>query len=194
MLRTNLSTRPFYNEGAVRLVLLAAALVALAATVFNVARVIQLSRRDTQLVTQASRDEARAAELRSSAARLRATVDPRTLERASTAAREANNLIDRRIFSWTDLLNRFEATLPDDVRITTIRPKVEPRRGIVLTVVVSARGREDVNQFIENLEATGAFRELLAHQDYLDERGQLEATLETVYLPSAVPTADEAKR
>ena len=63
MLRTNLATRPFYNEGAVRLVLLGLGLVVVAATLFNVARVIQLSRRDTQLVTQASRDEARATEL-----------------------------------------------------------------------------------------------------------------------------------
>ena len=55
MLRTNLATRPFYNEGAVRLVLLGLGLVVVAATLFNVARVIQLSRRDTQLVTQASR-------------------------------------------------------------------------------------------------------------------------------------------
>jgi Tfp pilus assembly protein PilN len=194
MLRTNLATRPFYNEGAVRLVLLGLGLVVVAATLFNVARVIQLSRRDTQLVTQASRDEARATELRSAAARLRATVDPKTIERASTEARQANNLIDRRVFSWTDLFNRFETTLPDDVRITTIRPKVDPRRGIMLTVIVSARSREDVNQFIENLEGTGSFRELLAHEDHLDDQGQLEATLETVYVPDAVPLLKESGR
>jgi Tfp pilus assembly protein PilN len=194
MLRTNLATRPFYNEGAVRLVLLGLGLVVVAATLFNVARVIQLSRRDTQLVTQASRDEARATELRAAAARLRATVDPKTIERASTDARQANSLIDRRVFSWTDLFNRFETTLPDDVRITTIRPKVDARRGIMLTVVVSARAREDVNQFIENLEGTGAFRELLAHEDHLDDQGQLEATIETIYVPDAVPLLKESGR
>ena len=37
MLRTNLATRPFYNEGAVRLVLLGLGLVVVAATLFNVA-------------------------------------------------------------------------------------------------------------------------------------------------------------
>jgi len=194
MLRTNLATRPFYNEGAVRLVLLGLGLVAVAATLFNVARVIQLSRRDTQLVTQASRDETRATELRTAATRLRATVDPKTIERASTEARQANSLIDRRVFSWTDLFNRFETTLPDDVRITTIRPKVDARRGIMLTVVVSARAREDVNQFIENLEGTGAFRELLAHEDHLDDQGQLEATIETIYVPDAVPLPKESGR
>ena len=36
MIRTNLATRPFYNERAVRLVLLAIAALGLAATAFNV--------------------------------------------------------------------------------------------------------------------------------------------------------------
>src|SRR5437763_16342870 len=103
MIRTNLSTRPFYNERAVHVVLILLALLVLAATVFNVTRVIQFSRRDTRLATQASRDEDRAADLRRSAARLRATIDPKQIESASAEAREANNLIDRRTFSWTEL-------------------------------------------------------------------------------------------
>ena len=64
MIRTNLSTRPFYNERAVRLWLLAFAALVVAASVFNVTRVIRYSRSDTELATQASRDEARAADLR----------------------------------------------------------------------------------------------------------------------------------
>src|ERR1700719_4237214 len=98
MIRTNLSTRPFYNERAVRLGLLLLAVLAVAATLFNVTRVLQLSRSDTFLATQASRDEARAAELRTEAARLRATVDPRQIDFASGEARKANDLIDRRVF------------------------------------------------------------------------------------------------
>ena len=95
MIRTNLSTRPFYNERAVQIVLLGAALVVLAATLFNVTRILQLSRQDTRLATQAASDEVRARDLLASAARRRASVDPRTLELASVEARQANGLIDR---------------------------------------------------------------------------------------------------
>ena len=42
----------------------------------------------------------------------------------ASAAREANLLIDRRTFSWTELFNQFEATLPADVRISTITPHI----------------------------------------------------------------------
>ena len=189
MIRTNLSTRPFYNERPVQIVLLVVGLVALAATVFNVTRVIQLAGRDTQLATQAARDEAAAQELRRAATRDRGTVDLRSLERASSDAREANDLIDRRTFSWTELFNRFETTLPDDVRITAIQPKVDAKKGIVLTIVVAARGVDDVNQFLENLDATGAFVEVQAPDNRIDEQGQLEATLKTVYKPMPVQPA-----
>ena len=111
MIRTNLSTRPFYNERAVHLWLIAVALAVGAATAFNAARVIRYSKSDTQLATAASQDEARAADLRKEAARLRASVDPKQVDFASAETRLANELIDRRTFSWTDLFNRFEATL-----------------------------------------------------------------------------------
>ena len=44
MIRTNLSTRPFYNERAVHFWLLVMALLIVAATIFNVTRVLRYSR------------------------------------------------------------------------------------------------------------------------------------------------------
>ena len=186
MIRTNLSTRPFYNERAVHAWFVAIALGVAAATVFNVSRVIRYSRSDTELALQASRDESRAADLRQQAARLRATVDPRQVEFASSEARLANDLIDRRTFSWTELFNRFEATLPDDVRITAVRPKVDRKNGNILTINVVGRTVDDVDKFMENIEATGAFSRTLSKEERINEEGLLEATVETTYVPTAV--------
>ena len=193
MIRTNLSTRPFYNEHAVRLVLLGAGLIVLAATLFNVTRILQLSRQDTQLATQASSDEARARDLIASAARRRASVDPRALELASVEARQANDLIDRRTFSWTELFNRFETTEPDEVRITAVRPRLDPKRGTVVTITIMARTVEDVNQFIDRLEATGAFTQLVRLDEHLDENQDnlWQATLEGIYRSGAVQPPGE---
>jgi Tfp pilus assembly protein PilN len=185
VIRTNLSTRPFYNEGRVGSWLLAIALIVLAATIFNVSRVLHYSRSDTELALQASRDEARAADLRVDAARLRASVDMRQIAAASQEAHQANDLIDRRTFSWTELFNRFETTLPPDVRITSVRPRLEEKnRQIVLAITVLARSVDDVNQFMENLEATRAFAEIGARlTERVNEEGQLEAAFETAYVP-----------
>ncbi len=188
MLRGNLATRPFYNERAVHAWLLAAALVIAAATVFNVTRVLRYSRSDTRLATQASNNEARAADLRRQAARLRTAVDPKALDVKATDARLANELIDRRTFSWTELFNRFETTLPDDVRIAAVRPQVDKERNISLRIHVFARGVEDVNAFIENLEKTGAFARILSRDERLNDKGEFEADLDATYLPARALT------
>jgi Tfp pilus assembly protein PilN len=199
VIRTNLSTRPFYNEGAVRIWLIVIAIAVVAATLFNVSRLIQYSRSDTELATQASRDEARTAELRAAAVRMRASVDARQVDVASVEARVANDLIDRRTFSWTELFNRLERTLPPEVRITAVRPRIEKDRRIVLTITVLARGVDDIDRFMENLEATGAFKGLGSHlEEHVNEGGQLEASLEAVYVgrppadPGQVPAANSA--
>jgi Tfp pilus assembly protein PilN len=185
VIRTNLSTRPFYNERIVRLCLVVIALVVLAATAFNVSRVLRYSRSDTRLATQASHDEARAADLRQQAARLRGSVDPKQVDYAAADARQANELIDRRTFSWTELFNRFETTLPDDVRIASVRPRLDRDHGFVLVINVTAKSVDDVNTFIVNLENTGAFMNIRPADERADEAGMLQSSLEAVYLPTA---------
>jgi hypothetical protein len=186
MIRNNLSTRPFYNEAAVGVWLFAIGLLVAAATVFNVSRVLHYSRNDTELGLQASRDEARATELRASAARLRASVDANQIAAASVLAREANDLIDRRTFSWTEVFNRFESTLPPEVRITSVRPRLDEKtRRMTLAITVLARGVDDVYDFMEKLEATGAFSGVGSRIDEkINEQGQLEAAFEIGFIPS----------
>jgi Tfp pilus assembly protein PilN len=195
VIRGNLATRPFYNEPAVHLWVAVAALLVAAATLFNVVQMLRYSRSDTELARQAANDEARAIELRAEAARLRATVDTRQIERASLEAHQANELIDRRTFSWTALWNEFEATLPPDVRITSFRPRIDPKRGNVVTITIVARGVDDVQKFMENLEETGAFPELFPPSERTNERGQLETVIEAVYAQrpaaQAAPAASE---
>jgi len=183
VIRTNLATRPFYNERTVHAALIGAAAILVAATIFNASRILTFSSSNTELVSAASRDEQQAAELRRTASQLRASVDPRQIEAASVQAREANDLIDRRTFSWTELFNRFEATLPPEVRITAVRPSIDRERRIVLTITVLARGVDDVNQFMENLDDTRAFIELISQQERVNDEDQLESTLQTVYVP-----------
>ena len=182
MIRNNLSTRPFYNVSAVRAWLLVAAVIVGAATLFNVVQVLRYSNSNTELQTRAANDEQSARDLRAKALALRNSVDTTQVEAVAADARQANDLIDRRAFSWTELFNRFERTLPDDVRITAVRPVVDKSRRIVLTVNVLARGVDDVNQFMENLDKTGAFQDLRSRQEQTTESGQIESALEMIYV------------
>jgi type IV pilus assembly protein PilN len=192
VIRTNLATRPFYNERAVHVWLLIAALVVAAATAWNVTTGLRYRRGDSELARQADADEARTQQLRQQVTRLRGSVDPRQIDAASTAARQANELIDRRTFSWTELLNRLETTLPPEAHIVAVRPKVDRANGIVLTLYVVARDVDDVNQFMENLEETGAFKDPRPTTERFNEEGLFESILETNYIPESAKPAPEA--
>ena len=183
MIRTNLSTRPFYNERIVSLWLLLFLVVVVAATIFNTERVLRYSHSDTEQGTSASRDEARAAELRATAVKLRNSVDAKQIELASSQARQANDLIDRRTFSWTELFNVFETTLPDDVRITAVRPDLEQGK-FRLKIAVVARGVDDINTFMNNLQTTGMFRQVGSSiSERFTDSGEALAELGLEYTP-----------
>jgi len=185
VIRTNLATRPFYNERLVNLWVLLLAAVVVAATVFNVTRARSDSGSNTELASQAAQNAARTIELRRTASGLRASLDAKQLEAISADAREANNLIDRRTFSWTALFNRFETTLPDDVRITSVRPKVDRDHKVTLTISVVGRTVKDVDEFMSRLDETGSFKNLYSTEERPNEDGQIESTLVMVYVPEA---------
>jgi Tfp pilus assembly protein PilN len=193
MIRGNLATRPFYNERPVRLVVGILVLLVALATLFNVTEALRSARRDSALETTAAQDEARARELSATADALRAGVRVDALRADTDRAHQANDLIDRRTFSWTALFNRLEATLPENVRITSIRPQLDQTRGIVLTITLMARGVDDVDTFMEQLDATGAFKDLLPRTERVNEQGLLEVALETVYEPAHAVAAAAAR-
>ena len=88
------------------------------------------------------------------------------------AAREANALIDRRTFSWTELLNQFQATLPPDVRIAGVTPQSDDRRAAGWCRSRCSRKRiEDLEAFMDALEKTGAFSGVLPRSEQPDESG-----------------------
>jgi len=185
MIQGNLATRPFYDARVVRAILGVAALVVLGVTLFNVLSIIHYRRNDADLQARAVRDETRRSELRAAAAQLRGSLDAAQVRMTSAETQAANDLISRRMFSWTKLLNQFEATLPPTVRITSIRPQVSRGGPVVLDVMVVGRSVADVDRFLQNLETTGDFLEPLSRDERINDQGQLEAFIETRYVPGA---------
>ena len=184
MLRTNLSTRPFYNERVVHLALGLVALIVLVVTVLNVVTVVQLSRQNTTLAARMSDDRSAADDFGRRARQIRAGIDKKELSIVVGAAREANTLIDSRTFSWTEFFNQIEATLPPDVMLASVRPTVN-EKGTEISMIVRAKRGPDVDEFMEKLEATGAFESILPLQQGAKEDGTVEASLTAKYVPNA---------
>ncbi len=181
MLRTNLATRPFYNERAAHLVIGIAAAIVLAITALNLTRVVTLSRHHTELSSRADADRAEAQRLTADAARIRKTINKDELALVVAAAQEANVLIDQRTFSWTEFFNQIESTLPPDVMLTSVRPSF--KKGVThVAMSVLARQAPDLEEFMDKLEATGSFSHVvLASEDRTDE-GLFRALIESDYV------------
>ncbi len=191
-LRINLATRPFYNERAAHVALALFGLVVLLLTFVNVYRVVTLSSRNTALSVDIRRDEQAQERFRRDAAALRARVNQQELQAVMADAREANALIDRRTFSWTEFFNLIERTLPENVMLVAVSPTVEYGRTIV-SMTVMGRRAEDIDTFMEQLEGTKAFRAVQPRSEDVTEEGLHRMNLTAEYVAPAAPAEGGAK-
>jgi hypothetical protein len=191
MLRTNLSTRPFYNIRAVQAALGALAAFIILFTMFNVISLLQLAASQRALGARAVQAQNDATKLKGDAIRVRAQVDAKDLEVVSAAAREAKSIIEMRAFSWTELLAQFEKTLPENVRITAVQPRLERDGRFIIGMRVEARQIGDLEKFLDEHEMTGSFHNVLTTDEQATDDGLLEAVIEGSYVQQATSTAGE---
>jgi Tfp pilus assembly protein PilN len=191
MLRTNLATRPFYNERLVHWLIGAAAILVLAFTAFNISEYLRLSGRQGGLAADAARDEAMARTLTARAAEARRRIDAKSLERISAQAAEANGIIDARTFSWTALFDDIEATLPPTVMLTAITPSIDPD-GATVRLTVLGKTVDAIDTFIERLEATTRFENVQPSSEVVTEDGLFQTLVTGRYQTAPAPAAAPA--
>ena len=176
MLKLNLATRPFYNERVIDSVLLLLGIVALVLMVTGGRTVFQLSNTYTDVVRMAELSETQVGTVTQEMVALNQSVSEDELEALRLSAAEANRLIDQRVFSWTELFNIIEQTLPNRVMLTGLRP-IRNSGSMTLTIGVIGERITDIEQFIEDLEATGSVGNVLARQEQRTEDGMYSAQL-----------------
>jgi Tfp pilus assembly protein PilN len=182
MLRTNLSTRPFYNERAVHAVAAAVAVLVLAVTAWQITRVVRLSRYKTELNTAINRDRSEATHRTAEAQQTRRGLDQKELALVAARAREANGLIEQRTFSWTALFNQLSSTLPNDVMLTGIQPEFKDGETYV-SLDVQGRSSDEISAFWDRLEKTGSFRDIQWSDVDISEDGLHKIQMTVVYTP-----------
>lgn len=191
MLRSNLSTRPFYNDRLVSLGILAAVVITLALTAFNVTQIASLTGQRSTYTAQIERDQNEAARYRTSAAAITRSIDQKLLTTLVASTREANRLIDQRTFSWTAFFDGVEKTLPLDARLVAVAPRVE-RGAIQIVMIVVVKEYGDLETFTEALENSGMFYDIGPREQTLNDDGTLTARVQGGYLPPV--TSPEAAR
>ncbi len=180
MLRTNLSTRPFYNERGVRAALALVAILVVAITAWQITRVVRLSRYKTELSASIRRNQQEADDFTRRASDVRRSLNTKELAVVGVEAKEANGLIERRTFSWTALFNQLEATLPEDVMLTSVRPEFTDGRTYV-SLEIQARRSDDIGTFWDRLEKTGQFRDVQWSNETVTDDGLVRMAMSATY-------------
>lgn len=152
----NLASRPFRNEALPALLFVIAGLALLALSLEHALLLRRLLSGSTSALNK------EVAVLEAELARLRRTAAEQPPQPGKdTLARWAvlKNLVDRRTFSWTELLASLEEVLPPGVRIETITPSVRPGE-VRLDVSAVVRSSEDGLGFVHALEERPEFAEV----------------------------------
>jgi hypothetical protein len=69
------------------------------------------------------------------------------------------------------------------VRITAVQPRREQDGTFAVNIGVEARRVEDVEAFIQALEAQTPFKDVLATEEQTDDAGLIEAIIDGRYMP-----------
>lgn len=194
MLRTNLSSRPFYNERLVSFVIAVVGIAAVALAVVSVQQIVSLSATRTRLSGQIARDQAASGRADTETVALQHAINNKALKGLALSTQQANALIDERTFSWTVFFGLVEKTLPNDVRVLSVAPIID-KNGVLVMMTVVSRRSDDLAAFIDNLQKTGAFYDVLPRQEDSTEDGMRRTIVEARYLPpkSELPAVDKKK-
>ena len=195
MLKSNLSTRPFYNDRLVSLGILLVVVLTLALAAFNVTEIMSLTRERAVYAQQIEHDQSEAARYRAAAAAIQKSIDQKRLTALVASTREANRLIDQRTFSWTAFFDGVEKTLPLDARLVAVAPRVE-KGAINIVMIVVFKSVGDIEAFTRALEDSGMFYDIGPREQTLNDDGTLTSRIQGGYLPPLAPpsVAPEAAR
>ena len=191
MLRTNLSARPFYNERLTSFVIAVAGVAAIVIAVICVQQIVSLSADRTRLNGQIARDQAASSRADTETVALQRAINNTALKGLALSTQQANALIDERTFSWTVFFGLVEKTLPNDVRVLSVAPLIDKNGVLVMLTVVSKRP-DDLAAFIDSLQRTGAFYDVLPRQEDSTEDGMRRTIVEARYLPPRTQAAPPA--
>src|SRR5437867_8572978 len=72
-----------------------------------------------------------------------------------------NRLIARKNFSWTRLFANLEGMVPDNVHLVSLMPNIGADGNITLHITLQGRGISDVTEFIERLEKSPVFENIV---------------------------------
>jgi Tfp pilus assembly protein PilN len=157
----NLSTRPFPAYRLVNVALFLVFVLLLVVSVWQAYGFVQFSSMAREIRDSERSIRAEAESLGSHVAALKSTLDRPEAAAKLSEIGFLNGLIARKDLSWTRLFANLEEMVPDSVHLVSLRPDVGQNGAVTLHLEVVARSIADVSRFIEALEKSPEFENVI---------------------------------
>ena len=102
-----------------------------------------------------------------------------------------NQLIERKAFSWTRVLEDLEKVMPPHVHLVSIHPELDEDNQLALKMVVAGESRLRGIDLAQRMEASGRFAQThIAHEATAQSQipgDAVQLNIDAVYIPEAAP-------
>lgn len=182
----NLSTRPFPAYRLINIALACILVVLVVVSVWQGVGFIRYSKLARSIRTEEQDTRVEAEALGKRVAELESRLDRPESTAKLNEIGFLNHLILRKNFSWTRLFAIIEEMVPDNVHFTNLTPDVGTNGGITLHLGVRARSIADVKEFLERLEKSPVFENVIVTAEQKNDPAvatDVDITLSAVYYP-----------
>lgn len=181
LIKINLSTTPLENHSIYVMTTLVLLIVALLLTFSNVYDTISVinKKREASKVTIELNAKIKSNELKIKA--LQSNISSIRTKEFSEKCDYINTIVNKRVFSWTQLFNEFEEILPNSVRMIQVTPSIE-KGEIKIALVVAAQNLESFLELLKRLESSKVFKNVIVSRETTKEQ-ELTYELSMQYNP-----------
>lgn len=99
-----------------------------------------------------------------------------------------NTQLAQRAFSWSELLDRLESVLADDVRVTSIAPGFRPDGSVLLNMTVEAKTADGLVDMLKRFSRDPQFANAFPANETAVPGGGYRITLSVDYKPTTLRT------
>jgi hypothetical protein len=106
-----------------------------------------------------------------------------------------NQLIERKSFSWTKVLENLEKVMPPRVHLVAITPKLDEDNQLLLTMTVAGDSRDRAIELARRMEESRRFAQTnIIHEARMESQtGDTEQfEIAAIYIPEELPAAADA--
>ena len=106
-----------------------------------------------------------------------------------------DQVIERKNFSWMQLLEQIEIVIPRDVHLTSLVPQVRQQDAVYVAMEARGRNIDSLSEFIARMEESAAFRNVavsLEERDMVEGVAEVRLVMGAEYLPAALALASVA--